>query len=165
MKLMDPNPDVYNFAVQLKYFDMACMLYLHQHGPSNGHLILLDMKEVVFGHVTKLGPLNMKKFLYYLQEAMPLRLKGLHYFNIVPFMDKILALMKPFMKKELMDMVGLPHVHSLPTYFLFQLYLHNGVDDLVKYVPLECLPQDYGGSVEATPILHGMWGTDGVPMV
>ncbi|CAH1382203.1 unnamed protein product [Tenebrio molitor] len=138
MKLMDPNPDVYNFAVQLKYFDMACMLYLHQHGPSNGHLILLDMKEVVFGHVTKLGPLNMKKFLYYLQEAMPLRLKGLHYFNIVPFMDKILALMKPFMKKELMDM----------------LYLHNGVDDLVKYVPLECLPQDYGGSVEATPILH-----------
>ena len=106
MKLMDSNPDNYNFAMQLKYFDMVCMQYLHQQGTSKGHLIVLDMKGVVFGHLTKLGPLTMKKFLYYLQEAMPLRLKGLHYFNIVPFMDKILALMKPFMKKELMDMVN-----------------------------------------------------------
>ncbi|RZC37681.1 uncharacterized protein BDFB_004462 [Asbolus verrucosus] len=138
MKLMDSNPDHYNFAVQLKYFDMTCMMHLHQEGTSKGHLIVIDMKGVMFGHVTKLGPLNMKKFLYYLQEAMPLRLKGMHYFNIVPFMDKILALMRPFMKKELMDM----------------LYLHNTVEDLLKFVPRECLPQDYGGEAEATPILH-----------
>nr|XP_015838049.1 PREDICTED: uncharacterized protein LOC655774 [Tribolium castaneum] len=138
MKLMDSNPDNYNFSVQLKHFDMVCMLGLHQEGVSNGHIIVLDMKEVVFGHLTKLGPLAMKKFLYYLQEAMPLRLKGLHYFNIVPFMDKILALMRPFMKKELLDM----------------LYLHNTVDDLVKFVPRECLPLDYGGSVESTHVIH-----------
>lgn len=105
VKLIDNNPDKYIFVDQLRCFDMACMLHLHQKGTSKGHLILFDMKGVVFGHVTKLGPLTMKKFLYYLQEAMPVRLKGLHFFNIVPFMDKILALMKPFMKKELLDMV------------------------------------------------------------
>ncbi|XP_044261175.1 alpha-tocopherol transfer protein-like [Tribolium madens] len=138
MKLMDLNPENYNFSVQVKYFDMVCMLSLHQEGTSNGHIIVIDMKELVFGHITKLGPLEIKKFLYYLQEAMPLRLKGLHYFNTVPFMDKILALMKPFMKKELLNM----------------LYLHNTVDDLAKFVPKECLPQEYGGSVEPTHVIH-----------
>ncbi|XP_044261190.1 uncharacterized protein LOC123009128, partial [Tribolium madens] len=44
-------------------------------GASNGHIIVIDMKELVFGHITKLGPLVIKKFLYYLQEAKPLILK------------------------------------------------------------------------------------------
>lgn len=58
-----------------------------------------------------------------------MRLKGLHFLNTVSFMDKILALMKPFMKKELMDV----------------LYLHSSVDTFTKFVPLELLPNECGG--------------------
>ncbi|KAJ3618120.1 hypothetical protein MTP99_006148 [Tenebrio molitor] len=138
IKLADTNPNNFDFAVQLRYFDMVCTTQLYQEGTSEGHVVVADMKGTVFGHLTKAGPIIVKKFLFYLQEAMPVRLKGLHFFNIVPFMDKVLALIRPFLKMELMDM----------------LHLHNGVEDLAKYVPLECLPQEYGGTVEAVPVLH-----------
>lgn len=36
---------------------------------------------------------------------MPVRLKGFHVINVVPFVDKVMAFMKPFMKKELLDIV------------------------------------------------------------
>ena len=87
---------------------MACMLQLYQEGTSTGHVIVADLKGVVFAHLTKViiaGPMVLKNFLHYLQEGMPIRLKGLHFINIVPFMDKILALVKPLMKMELLDMV------------------------------------------------------------
>lgn len=105
IKLADTNPNNFDFAVQLRYFDMVCTTQLYQEGTSEGHVVVADMKGTVFGHLTKAGPIIVKKFLFYLQEAMPVRLKGLHFFNIVPFMDKVLALIRPFLKMELMDMV------------------------------------------------------------
>ena len=105
VKLTDTTPDKYIFVDQCRYFDMISMLHLYQKGTSKGHLIVFDMKGISFPHLAKLGPITMKKLLFYLQDALPVRLKGLHFVNIVPFMDKILALMRPFMKKELMDVV------------------------------------------------------------
>lgn len=46
-------------------------------------------------------------------------------------MDKVLALMKPFMKKELMDAM---HLHSTMDTFLD------------KHVPKALMPNEYGGS-------------------
>lgn len=107
MKLIDCNPDKYVFNDQIRAFDMAIMVNLATHGTYNGVIMVIDMEGAVFGHLTKLSVITMKKFLYYLQEAMPIRLKGIHYINVVSFIDKVLALMKPFMKKELINMVNL----------------------------------------------------------
>lgn len=126
-KLLNTDPDKYNFSNQIRNWDMSAIRNLNIKGTSNGLIMVADLKGIAFGHVTKLNIITMKKFMYYLQvsdskslkigyilwflqEAMPIRIKGLHFINIVPFMDKILALMKPFMKKELMSMVGLPLV-------------------------------------------------------
>ncbi|KAJ8979814.1 hypothetical protein NQ317_001305 [Molorchus minor] len=137
-KMMDPNPDAYSFPLGIRCFDMAAMLHLHKNGPTKGMIILMDMEGVVFGHLLKLSIVVMKKFMYYLQEAMPIRLQSMEFFNIVPFMDKILALMKPFMKKELLN----------------SLYLHQDLAALCKRIPKDILPQDYGGSCEALEILR-----------
>ncbi|XP_074041889.1 alpha-tocopherol transfer protein-like [Leptinotarsa decemlineata] len=72
---------------------------------------------------------------------MPIRLKSLQFFNIVPFMDKLLALMKPFMKKELFD----------------SMVLHTDLDSVYKYIPRDNLPQEYGGSCESLQILQEIY--------
>ncbi|XP_063929940.1 alpha-tocopherol transfer protein-like [Zophobas morio] len=138
IKFVNSNSDNFNLLDQLRYVNMVCMLHLYQEGPSNGYLILVDLKEMTFGHVLKLRPLLAKHFFYYLQEAMPVRLKGIHFFNPVPFMDKILALIKPFLKKEILD----------------ALHVHETFNDLTKFAPQECLPVDYGGSEETIAHLH-----------
>ncbi|KAJ3618116.1 hypothetical protein MTP99_006147 [Tenebrio molitor] len=138
MKIMDTNPNKFILADILKCLDMTCLLHLHQKGTSSGHVIIFDMTGAVLGHMARLGPLTIKKFLYYLQEAMPVRLKGLHFFNIVPFMDKIFALMRPFMKKELMS----------------KFYMHNSVNDLVNFIPRDCLPSDYRGTSDSASVLQ-----------
>lgn len=104
-KFLDANPNKFVLTQQMRLFDMAMSLNLSQNGIYEGVVIVVDMEGMVFGHLARLSVGSIKKFLYYLQEAMPIRLKGFHFINAVSFIDKILALMKPFMKKDLMDMV------------------------------------------------------------
>lgn len=127
-------------------FDM----WMSEDGIRPGHIMVMDLKGVTLGHVARIGIFQMKKFLFYLQvsvfktlfftrfptknmtllqEAAAIRLIGFHFINIVPFMDKILALMTPFMKKELTSI----------------LYIHNNLEDFYKFVPQSILPKDYGG--------------------
>ncbi|KAJ3651819.1 hypothetical protein Zmor_017828 [Zophobas morio] len=138
VKFVNSNSNHFNLLDELKYINMVCMLHLYQEGPSDGYLILVDMKEVTFSHILKLRPALVKNFLYYLQDAMPVRLKGIHFFNPIAFMDKILSLIKPFLKKEIID----------------ALHIHRTFNTLIKFVPLECLPKDYGGSEVAVVHLH-----------
>lgn len=84
---------------------MIMDLWLYTEGTAEGHVIIVDMEGVTFAHAGRLSPMGIKKYLYYLQEAIPIRLKGLHFANTNAVMDIILAMMKPFMKKELMDVV------------------------------------------------------------
>lgn len=72
VKLMDTNPDSYNFTQQVKCFDMLTLAHLHQHGPNNGIIILMDLDGIVFGHFLKLNVVVIKKFLYYLQVRINL---------------------------------------------------------------------------------------------
>lgn len=139
-KITDPDPTKYNQANQVNLFDMIVMLELHLNGVSEGHVFVVDMENVVFGHMARLNLMVMKKFFMYLQEGLPVRLKGFHFINAVPFMDKIMALIKPFMKKELLAM----------------LYIYPQGCDLsgfYKFVPKECLPSDLGGKAESCQIL------------
>lgn len=110
-----------------------------EEGVSDGHIIAFDLSGVQMGHVARLGIFSIKNMLYYLQDAMPFRLKGLHFFNIVPFVDKIVFLMKPFMKKELWDV----------------FHLHSTMDSFHKFVDADVLPKDYPkGEAESLEYFH-----------
>jgi len=104
-RLIDYEPSCFIYNDVMKYFSMVIDLWLYTEGTAKGHVIVIDMTGVTFAHAGRLSPIGIKKYLYYLQEAIPIRLKGLHFINTNAVMDIILSMMKPFMKKELMDVV------------------------------------------------------------
>lgn len=104
-RLIDYEPSHFVYNDVIKYFGMVMDLWLYTEGTAKGHIIVVDMEGVTFAHAGRLSPMGLKKYLYYLQEAMPIRLMGLHFVNTNAVMDVILAMMKPFMKKELMNIV------------------------------------------------------------
>lgn len=135
-RLIDPEPSHYVYNDGMKYLNMILDLWLYSEGTTLGHIILFDMKDVSFGHAARLNPMGLKKYLCFLQEGLPVRLKGFHFMNITPVMDVILNMMKPFMKKELMDM----------------LHTHTNLETLSKFIPIEALPNESGG--KAGPIMQ-----------
>ncbi|XP_055854077.1 alpha-tocopherol transfer protein-like [Episyrphus balteatus] len=141
-RLADTDTSKFNFADIMKFYCMVFDLWMAEGGAEQGHVIVMDLKGVTLGHVARLGLLTMKKFLFYLQEAAAIRLVGFHFVNIVPFIDKVLALMNPFMKKELQQMIQ----------------LHSNIETFYKSVPKDILPSDYGGDdVESDEMKNGIY--------
>ncbi|XP_018400258.1 PREDICTED: alpha-tocopherol transfer protein-like [Cyphomyrmex costatus] len=128
-RLLDTEPSHFVYTEIMKLLLMTIDLWLYTEGTCNGHILIIDTKNVSFGHVGRLNPMALKKFLYYLQEGLPVRLKGFHFINASPVIDIILNMMKPFMKKQLMDI----------------FYMHTTNDTLEKFIPLEVLPNEAGG--------------------
>ncbi|KAG5875459.1 hypothetical protein JTB14_008737 [Gonioctena quinquepunctata] len=138
VKMMDLDPKNYIYAAQIKCFDMITLFHLHKYGPANGIVIVFDMKGFTLGHFLKVNVVYMKTFLFYLQEGMPIKFKSIHFINIVPFMDRILAMMRPFMKKQVAD----------------AFIMHTQLDTLFERIPKEIFPEEYGGACESTKLLH-----------
>lgn len=129
--LVDPNPDVYHHGPQLRMFDMSIVSGMHTKGTCEGIALVVDMKLSSLSHVLKQNLTNMKKYLYYLQEGLPIRLREIHLANPGTLADRVLTLFRPFIKKELQDM----------------LMVHSTLDSLYKHIPKEYLPSELGGDV------------------
>ncbi|XP_019543634.3 alpha-tocopherol transfer protein-like [Aedes albopictus] len=129
-KIIDSDASKFNLATILKLAFMCVDVALWEEGCTEGFLLVIDMNGLHLGHFPKLGIFTLKNFLYYIQEALPIRLKGVHLINVVPFIDKIVAMIKPFMKKEILEI----------------FHLHQKEDTVYPYIPQNILPSEYGGN-------------------
>lgn len=79
---------------------------LQHNGPRDGAIFLFDMNNVGLMHLTRVNLGSIKKFFAYLQEGVPGKLRAIHVLNVVYFFDKILAMIKPFMRAEILKCVS-----------------------------------------------------------
>lgn len=106
-------------------------------------MLAFDMTGAQLGHVFRLGLFTVKHGLHYIQEGFPIRMKQIHFFNLVSFIDKILAVVRPFMKQSLWDI----------------LYLDPKIEDTYECIPPDVFPTDYsGGTALSVRELHGELG-------
>ncbi|XP_033216954.1 alpha-tocopherol transfer protein-like isoform X2 [Belonocnema kinseyi] len=130
LKLLDLEPTNFVYNDVQRLYNMIVDLFNISHGTSTGIVILIDTKGLSFGYAARFTPLGIQKYLYYLQEAFPVRLKGIHFMNAVPVVEIILSMVRPFLRQELVEI----------------LYVHSKKETLEKFVPMEILPNEVGGT-------------------
>uniref|UniRef100_A0A8W7PK86 CRAL-TRIO domain-containing protein n=1 Tax=Anopheles coluzzii TaxID=1518534 RepID=A0A8W7PK86_ANOCL len=130
-KIVDPDASKFSLSSLLTLALMCVDIQLWEEGCNNGSILIIDMDGIHLGHLPKLGIFTLKDLLYFIQEGLPIRLKGLHLANVVPFIDRIMTMIRPFMKKELLEM----------------LHLHTKMHTLFPYIPQHLLPSDYGDNL------------------
>lgn len=74
------------------------------------------------------------------QEALHVRLKAVHIINASSIVDKMLTLMKPFISKEIFELV----------------HIHTKMETLYPFVPQELLPDEFGGKAGSLKELQGL---------
>lgn len=89
------------------------------------------MRHVRIGHLTRVRVGTIRKFFRYLQEGMPAKLCEIHVLNVVSFFDKILSLIRPFMRAEIFKVVCLvftaqcnSHLYTRNSNNIFNLSLY-----------------------------------------
>ncbi|KAK5638182.1 hypothetical protein RI129_012477 [Pyrocoelia pectoralis] len=137
-KFLDRDVGKFDANEQMKLFDMGIVHCLMQNGTSEGVVVVCDFKGASFAHLLKINVSIVSKVFPYLQQALFIRLKAIHYLNVGLLVDGLMSLVKPFLKSELIDSV----------------HVHNSIETLIQHIPIECLPSDYGGSQPSFKELH-----------
>ncbi|XP_046980030.1 retinol-binding protein pinta-like [Schistocerca americana] len=129
-RLVNPDASRLHFGTAVKAFCMYNDMQLSEDGLVPGYVVVFDMAGVHLGHLARVSLAVVRKFMIYIQDCHPVRLKGVHVINTVGFIDKVLALVKPFLKSEIIKL----------------LHFHGPVTSLGKFLPLDILPEEYGGT-------------------
>lgn len=109
----------------------------------NGDFMIFDLKGFSFKHLVKCASnlSLMSAYMKYGQEAVPLKMIGNHFINCSPALLKLVALIKPFMNKEVKE----------------SLHFHSTMETLYEKIPKEILPNELGGSAGSIQELFNDW--------
>ncbi|XP_014485794.1 PREDICTED: alpha-tocopherol transfer protein-like isoform X2 [Dinoponera quadriceps] len=124
---VDPTHFFYNESANANF--MSYEEYLWTHGSTLGQIFVSDVTGFAMGHMGRMNLVTMKKILYYVQNAMPMRLKGVHMINMSPMVEKMYNMMKPLIKDELINLI----------------HFHTSLQSASEYFPIEALPNELGG--------------------
>ncbi|GLG96076.1 CTD2 [Gryllus bimaculatus] len=123
----------------------VCFVEIAAHEPETqvcGVQVIFDMDGLSLQQVWQFTPSFAKLIVDFLQEAIPLRVKGFHIVNQPYVFNMVFALFKPFLKEKLSSRIVF-HGTDRPS-------LHN-------YISPKCLPECYGGTMEMERIPSEKW--------
>ncbi|KAJ3652510.1 hypothetical protein Zmor_018467 [Zophobas morio] len=105
------------------------------YSPPDNQIVLIDMEGITLMHLTCIKLTVLKNFIDFLQDAIPLRITKIHFFNVNYVAEKAIAISKLFMKKQLVETM---EIH--PTSMKIEEF-HQ------KWIPATHLPKEYGGDL------------------
>lgn len=135
IKLCTSDLSTFNIVAKVKLFIMLMDSISLKQGSQSGFIICVDVEKLLMAHVFKIPIFSTKHFLYYLQEAMPIRIKKILFFNCSSVAEKLVALCNPFIAKHFWELIG----------------LHKTIDPIFEFIAAETLPTDYPNG-EADPM-------------
>uniref|UniRef100_A0A1B0AZA8 CRAL-TRIO domain-containing protein n=1 Tax=Glossina palpalis gambiensis TaxID=67801 RepID=A0A1B0AZA8_9MUSC len=107
-----------------------------------GAVVIMDFEGLSMKQVTALTPSFSKRLLTFIQDAMPIRLKELHFVK-QPFIFKLVwSLFKPFVREKLNKRI---HFHG------------SDMKSLHKFLSPEILPENYKGQLPKIDYAGTQW--------
>ncbi|XP_026747139.1 clavesin-2-like [Trichoplusia ni] len=111
-ELFDADPNKFVYEDVIKAFLMVMDLWQYEEGTVPGVALIVNLDRVSLGHISRVNLTVAQQFFYFLQEGMFVSLKEFHFTNAPTFIDKLLAMLKPFMKDELLDILKVHQTDS-----------------------------------------------------
>ncbi|XP_063924425.1 retinaldehyde-binding protein 1-like isoform X2 [Zophobas morio] len=140
-KLTDTNYKNFDLVASMK-LSLMLLDVSQRYNPPNQLIVVIDMKGSTFMHLTCLKIMAVKKFIDFMQEAMPLRIHKIHILNANYIFDKALAIAKVFMNAELLSQI-IPHSPKMT-----MEEFHRDC------IPAAYLPAEYGGNLPSCDELN-----------
>lgn len=145
-RLVDTNPDNYVYIDTIRaVVAMLDVRFVTVNGNEliDGEIGIIDMNGFGWRHFMKTASnlSTMKKYMHYVQEAAPFKVVQNHFINCSPTMERFMAFLKPFMKKEILDSIK----------------FHSNTETLFEYLPRELIPDEYGGTAGKCDDHHKNW--------
>lgn len=99
----------------------------------NGAVVIFDMDGLSLQQTWQFTPPFAKRIVDWLQDSVPLRIKGIHIVNQPKIFQMVFALFKPFLREKLRNRI-----------------IFHGTDreSLHKHIEPKCLPMCYDGTID-----------------
>ena len=143
---MDMNYKIYFVLVHI-------LAQLEKSSQINGVVVIMDYEGLSMKQIKAITPTATKRLLTFIQEAMMVRLREVHFVKQPFIFNMVWTLFKPFVKEKLKNRVFTKDWQSFKTrkfyhFLLFQMYFHgDDMKKLHKHIPVEYLPKNYGGTL------------------
>ncbi|XP_070491800.1 alpha-tocopherol transfer protein-like [Chironomus tepperi] len=142
LKLVDTDPQNYNYDDLFKLFMMMAENAVMTYGPRDGLIFVLDFTGVSFGHLLRPSISSIMKCLDFVQNGNPLKPKAIHILNTTSLFQILISMLKPFMRSDLFNCI-----QTHPSDMDYEEFYEN-------HLPRHCLPADYGGELPSMEYLH-----------
>ncbi|TMW49155.1 hypothetical protein DOY81_005745 [Sarcophaga bullata] len=109
---------------------------------ASGEIHILDIANYTLRHIASMSLTTMRTYNHFLVHAYPVRLKALHVINCPTSLNRMMAIMRPFIPDEVFKMI---HFHT------------DGIESLYDHVPREMLPSEYGGRAGSLSEIKIKW--------
>uniref|UniRef100_A0A1B6CR84 CRAL-TRIO domain-containing protein n=1 Tax=Clastoptera arizonana TaxID=38151 RepID=A0A1B6CR84_9HEMI len=107
-----------------------------------GAQVVFDMDGLSIPQTWQFTPPFAKRIVDWLQDSVPLRVKGIHVVNQPYIFNVVFSLFKPFLREKLRNRI---------------IFHGTDRDSLHKYLSPKCLPECYGGNCDLPRISGPEW--------
>ncbi|XP_065346794.1 clavesin-2-like [Cloeon dipterum] len=108
----------------------------------SGVVVILDQAGLSLSHVMQFTPGFARAVVQWVQDCLPVRLKGVHIVNQPYIFNMIFAVFKPFMQEKLRKRI---HFHG------------TNRPSILKHINPEALPERYGGKLDLPDVTGEQW--------
>ncbi|XP_065364258.1 alpha-tocopherol transfer protein-like [Calliphora vicina] len=109
---------------------------------ASGEIHIVDIGNYSLRHMASMSLMTMRTYMNFLQHAYPVRLKAMHIINCPTYLNRMVAITRPFIHEDVFKMI---HFHT------------DGIESLYEHVPRDMLPSEYGGKAESLSVIKSKW--------